>query len=120
MGDQCVIFKVPNHSGLNFIRYPGYEIEQNGGPVLLHSHSFGSYVPLTNGGIDILQFPNPVTPYKWRVVLYYAHDGSRRNLAYLPYKRRKFVPAWLKKFHLERLVTDWVDPPPDKKSKNDP
>jgi hypothetical protein len=110
---------VPNRSGLNFIRDPGYDIEQNGGPVLLKSHSFGSYVSLTNGATDILQFPCPVTPYKWRVVLYYAHDGWRRNLAYLPYKRRKFIPAWLKKVHVERLVTDWVDPPPDKKLKND-
>jgi hypothetical protein len=113
VGDRCVIFKVPNRSGLNFIRDGYYEIEQNGGPVLLQSHSFGNNVPLTNGATDIFQFPCPITPYKWRVVLYYERDNWRRHLLYLPYKRGRFIPGWLKKFHLERLVTDWVDPPPD-------
>jgi hypothetical protein len=113
VGDRCVIFKVPNRSGLNFIRDPGYDIEQNGGPVLLQSHAFGSYLPLTNGQTHILQFPNPATPYNWRVVLYYERDGWRRRLFYLPYKRGKFIPAWLKRVHMERLVTDWVNPPPD-------
>src|SRR3954469_17509979 len=80
LGDQRVIFKVPNRSGLNFIRTRDFDIEQDGGPVLLQSQSFESYAPLTNGQPHVLLFPIPATPYKWRVVLYYERDGWQRHL----------------------------------------